>query len=200
MRLDKAKYGPVPSALLGVAARHGLTSPTRPARFHGDDHPYFRAPGRRRLVRRRLAGIAHRTRRRNHHRADADAALSRRPPIRDRRVTGLGDRDVVGRRGGVRARRATPTCASAFCSRSRRRSARWSARRSPGSFRRARSAILFGFVLLFTAYRSIKPREEHVILTTPDKWSARLRLDSTYPTAERQAGVFGSARAGRLSY
>ena len=27
------------------------------------------------------------------------------------------------------------------------------------------------------------PRQDHVILTTPDAWSARLRLDSTYPTA-----------------
>jgi uncharacterized protein len=44
-------------------------------------------------------------------------------------------------------------------------------------------AILFGCVLLFTAYRSIQPREEHALLTTPDKWSARLRLDSSYPTA-----------------
>ena len=44
-------------------------------------------------------------------------------------------------------------------------------------------AILFGCVLLFTAYRSMQPREEHIILTTPDKWSSRLRLDSTYPTA-----------------
>ena len=44
-------------------------------------------------------------------------------------------------------------------------------------------AILFGGVLLFTAFRSIKKREEHVVLTTPDAWSARLRLDSTYPTA-----------------
>jgi uncharacterized membrane protein YfcA len=42
-------------------------------------------------------------------------------------------------------------------------------------------AILFGAVLLFTAYRSTRPREEHALLTTPDKWSARLKLDSTYP-------------------
>jgi uncharacterized membrane protein YfcA len=42
--------------------------------------------------------------------------------------------------------------------------------------------ILFGLVLLFTAYRSMKPRAEHLILTTPDKWSERFRLDSTYPT------------------
>ncbi len=44
-------------------------------------------------------------------------------------------------------------------------------------------AVLFGCVLLFTAYRSIQPRPEHDLLTTPDKWAARLRLDSTYPTA-----------------
>lgn len=44
-------------------------------------------------------------------------------------------------------------------------------------------AILMGVVLLATAVRSIKPREDHEILTTPDKWAARLRLDSTYPTA-----------------
>ena len=42
--------------------------------------------------------------------------------------------------------------------------------------------MLFGIVLLYTAYRSMKPREEHLILTTPDKWSSRFRLDSTYPT------------------
>ncbi|MDB4874795.1 MAG: hypothetical protein JWM41_1241 [Gemmatimonadetes bacterium] len=45
-------------------------------------------------------------------------------------------------------------------------------------------AVLFGCVLLFTAYRSIGRREEHAVLTTPDRWSARLRLDSTYPTAQ----------------
>jgi uncharacterized protein len=44
-------------------------------------------------------------------------------------------------------------------------------------------AILFGLILLFTAIRSIRPRQEHALLTTPDKWSARLRLDSTYPSA-----------------
>ena len=44
-------------------------------------------------------------------------------------------------------------------------------------------SILFGAVLLFTAYRSTRPREEHALLTTPDKWAARLHLDSTYPTS-----------------
>jgi uncharacterized membrane protein YfcA len=44
-------------------------------------------------------------------------------------------------------------------------------------------SVLFGCVLLFTAYRSLQARAEHDVLTTPDKWSARLRLDSTYPTA-----------------
>jgi uncharacterized membrane protein YfcA len=44
-------------------------------------------------------------------------------------------------------------------------------------------AILFSIILLWTAYRSMQPRKEHEILTTPDKWSVKLRLDSTYPTA-----------------
>jgi uncharacterized membrane protein YfcA len=44
-------------------------------------------------------------------------------------------------------------------------------------------SVLFGALLLFTAYRSTRPREEHALLTTPDKWAARLRLDSTYPTS-----------------
>jgi uncharacterized protein len=44
-------------------------------------------------------------------------------------------------------------------------------------------AVMFGALLLWTAYRSLQPRQEHELLTTPDAWSARLRLDSTYPTA-----------------
>jgi uncharacterized membrane protein YfcA len=44
-------------------------------------------------------------------------------------------------------------------------------------------AVLFGLILLFTAIRSMRPQHEHALLTTPDKWAARLRLDSTYPTA-----------------
>jgi uncharacterized membrane protein YfcA len=43
-------------------------------------------------------------------------------------------------------------------------------------------AVLFGCVLLFTAYRSLHHREDHAILTTPDKWATYFRLDSTYPT------------------
>lgn len=45
-------------------------------------------------------------------------------------------------------------------------------------------AILFGLVLLFTAIRSLQPRPEHALLATPDKWSERFRLDSSYPTAQ----------------
>src|SRR5215475_8541898 len=43
--------------------------------------------------------------------------------------------------------------------------------------------MLFGVVLGASAYRSLRPRAEHVILTTPDRWSAQFNLDSTYPTA-----------------
>ncbi len=44
-------------------------------------------------------------------------------------------------------------------------------------------AILMGVVLLFSAWRSRAVRTEHALLDQPDKWAARLRLDSTYPTA-----------------
>ncbi len=43
-------------------------------------------------------------------------------------------------------------------------------------------AMLFGAVLFYTAIRSMRRRVEHTVLTTPDEWSARLRLDSDYPT------------------
>jgi uncharacterized protein len=41
---------------------------------------------------------------------------------------------------------------------------------------------LFGVVLAASAYRSLRPRAEHAIPTTPDRWSKRFRLDSAYPT------------------
>jgi len=44
-------------------------------------------------------------------------------------------------------------------------------------------AILFGVVLLYSAYQSMQPRAEHVLSDHPDKWARRFRLDSTYPTA-----------------
>src|SRR3954463_13559805 len=45
-------------------------------------------------------------------------------------------------------------------------------------------AILMGVVLLITALRSFQKRVDHAVLETPDKWAARLRLDSTYPTPQ----------------
>ncbi len=45
-------------------------------------------------------------------------------------------------------------------------------------------AVLFGIVLLYSAYQSLQPRAEHVLTDQPDKWARRLRLDSTYPTME----------------
>jgi uncharacterized membrane protein YfcA len=45
-------------------------------------------------------------------------------------------------------------------------------------------AVLFGLVLLYTAYRSVELPEEHVVTGHPDPWATRLRLDSTYPTPE----------------
>jgi uncharacterized membrane protein YfcA len=48
--------------------------------------------------------------------------------------------------------------------------------------------VMFGVVLLFTAYRSLRGREEHVPADHDDRWARRLRLASDYPTPEgRQA-------------
>ncbi len=44
-------------------------------------------------------------------------------------------------------------------------------------------AVMFGLLLLYTAYHSLRPRPEHVLAAEPDKWARRLQLDSTYPTA-----------------
>jgi uncharacterized membrane protein YfcA len=44
-------------------------------------------------------------------------------------------------------------------------------------------AVLFGCVLLFTAYRSLRQPVEHLVTEAPRGISARLRLDSSYPTA-----------------
>jgi len=46
----------------------------------------------------------------------------------------------------------------------------------------AKLSILFGVVLIATALRSLRPRAEHAILTTPDRWAAFFQLDSSYPT------------------
>src|ERR1051326_4396939 len=39
-------------------------------------------------------------------------------------------------------------------------------------------SIVFGLVLLFTAYRGLRPQAEHAVATTPDPWAKRFRLDS----------------------
>ena len=45
-------------------------------------------------------------------------------------------------------------------------------------------AVLFGLVLLYTAYRSLQGREEHLASMPPHPWADRLRLNGDYPTAE----------------
>lgn len=69
-------------------------------------------------------------------------------------------------------------------------------------------ALIFGIVLLYSAYRSFRAVEEHVTQAPPDKWATRFRLNSTYPAAEGmrsysvQAVPFGFALmvvAGTLS-
>jgi uncharacterized membrane protein YfcA len=44
-------------------------------------------------------------------------------------------------------------------------------------------AVVFGGVLLYSAYLSVRPKPEHVVRTA-DPLAARLRLDGSYPTAE----------------
>jgi uncharacterized membrane protein YfcA len=44
-------------------------------------------------------------------------------------------------------------------------------------------SIVFGSVLLYSAYTASRPRPEHVA-DTPDRLAARLRLDGSYPTPE----------------
>jgi len=43
-------------------------------------------------------------------------------------------------------------------------------------------AVLFGLVLLYTAYRSLRAPEEHSTTLPSDPLAVRLRLNSTYPT------------------
>jgi len=45
-------------------------------------------------------------------------------------------------------------------------------------------AILFGLVLLYSARQSVRPHRDVEEVCPPNALSARLRLDSTYPTAE----------------
>ena len=45
-------------------------------------------------------------------------------------------------------------------------------------------AIIFGLVLLYSAYRSTKPLEEHVATEHAHPLAIRLRLNSTYPTPD----------------
>lgn len=43
-------------------------------------------------------------------------------------------------------------------------------------------ATIFGVILLFSAYRAIRPPAEHVTNDPPDRLAARLRLNGSYPT------------------
>jgi uncharacterized membrane protein YfcA len=43
-------------------------------------------------------------------------------------------------------------------------------------------AIIFGLVLLYSAYRSFKRPQDHLPADQGDRWANRLRLNSTYPT------------------
>jgi uncharacterized protein len=53
-----------------------------------------------------------------------------------------------------------------------------------GMITKSSLSVMFGILLLITAYRSMRPRAEHELAAAPDKWATRLRLDSSYPTPE----------------
>jgi uncharacterized membrane protein YfcA len=44
-------------------------------------------------------------------------------------------------------------------------------------------AILFGIVLLYSAWRSMQTREEHAVATSSHPWAETLRLNGAYPVA-----------------
>ncbi len=45
-------------------------------------------------------------------------------------------------------------------------------------------AVIFGFVLIYSAYLSSKPKEDHSNDIQPDPLAVRLRMNSSYPTSE----------------
>jgi hypothetical protein len=45
-------------------------------------------------------------------------------------------------------------------------------------------AVMFGLALLYTAFRSFQSHEDHPLDLPPDPLAVRLRLNSTYPTAQ----------------
>jgi hypothetical protein len=47
-------------------------------------------------------------------------------------------------------------------------------------------AVIFGFVLIYSAYLSIRPQAAHPPATHPDAFSRALRLDGSYPTTQGQ--------------
>ena len=53
--------------------------------------------------------------------------------------------------------------------------------------------IIFGIVLLYSAYHSLRPLPEHAAVTQPDRWATLLNLHGTYPSD--QGTVTYSVRA-----
>ena len=48
-------------------------------------------------------------------------------------------------------------------------------------------SLIFGFVLLYSAYAAGRPRHEHTGILPPDPLGTRLRMNGTYPTPEGMA-------------
>ena len=57
--------------------------------------------------------------------------------------------------------------------------------------------IIFGLVLLYSAYRSFKRREDHIVVESTDPLAERLKLNSTFPTPRgKQPYAVQSVKAG----
>jgi uncharacterized membrane protein YfcA len=45
-------------------------------------------------------------------------------------------------------------------------------------------AVIFGVVLLYSAYLASRPHPEHALVAASDRWAVRMRLPSSYPTPQ----------------
>ena len=132
------------------------------------------------LLRRRTSRIAHRPGWWCRPRAPAHHLLPRGHPLRHRSVTRLRDRDLLRRRRLVCERRILQhSHRHVWKSRPRlgRRSEPFLATRIPTSA----LAIIFGAVLLYSAYLSRKPRPLDQRNLPPDPLATRLRMNGSFP-------------------
>ena len=109
-------------------------------------------------LRGRLPRRADRPGRRRGHRAAAGPRLRRRPPLRHRRLARLGHRHLLRRRGRLRQGRLLQHPRRHVPGDRHHRSAPWPGRSSAAVVAADAIAVVFGVVLLVSAYLSSRPR------------------------------------------